>query len=107
MPGSIVRYASLIAKKYKILIFSGDTDAIIPYIDSIRWIESLGLTVKEDTRFWYLGENRLGGNVTEYDGITFATIKGAGHMAPEMKKEENLWLIEKFIAGEKISWEMS
>merc|ERR1712232_1277074 len=44
-------YASLM-KKYKMLIYSGDTDACVPTWGTIDWIDSLSLTVTKEWTPW-------------------------------------------------------
>ena len=41
----------------------------------------------------YFVNNMVGGYIEERKGLTFATIHGAGHMAPQWKREETYYLI--------------
>ena len=85
-------YKDLIAK-YRILIYSGDTDACIPQYGSEEWTRELGYPVKKPWRPWMSphlsrkGEQRAG-YVIDYDTPTnfkFVTIQGAGHLVPMYK----------------------
>ena len=84
--------------KYRILKYSGDTDAAVPTTGTKWWIDQLNLEVLEDWRP-YLVENEsgmgktMGGYIREYKGITLGTIHGAGHMAPQFKPRETYHLI--------------
>ena len=48
----------------------------------------------------------LGGSLAGYtevrDGMTFATIHGAGHMAPQFKRAESYYVVFNFIKGKPI-----
>ena len=76
--------------KYRFLKYSGDVDAAVGTIGTRWWIDALNLEVLEDYRP-YLVKNvedtsySIGGYVQEYKGLTFGTILGAGHMAPQFK----------------------
>ena len=41
-------HASPAAAKYRVLIYSGDTDGCVPYVGSEGWTSGLGLTVTND-----------------------------------------------------------
>lgn len=45
----------------------------------------------------YLGCVQVGGYVTEYDGLTLATVRGAGHMVPYTQPVRGLHLFKSFI----------
>lgn len=69
----------------RIMIYSGDVDGIVPTTGTRMWVEGLGLPVRVPWTPWLSpGPGQLppqvGGYVTEYDGLMFATVRGAGHM---------------------------
>jgi len=66
---------------WKILIYSGDVDSSVPFIGTQRWIQCLGQPVVNDWRPW-MYQNQTAGFAIDYKGISFMTIKGAGHMVP-------------------------
>jgi hypothetical protein len=41
------------APSWRILVFSGDTDAAVPFIGTQRWIECMGQPVKQDWKHWW------------------------------------------------------
>mmetsp|Transcript_7816 Transcript_7816/g.7059 ORF Transcript_7816/g.7059 Transcript_7816/m.7059 type:complete len:283 (-) Transcript_7816:290-1138(-) len=52
--GAFEKYQKLIElNKYKILIYSGDIDTIVPYPYTEYWLEQLGVTVVNEWRPWY------------------------------------------------------
>lgn len=63
------------------LKFSGDADAVVPALGSMRWISELGWKV---VRKWrpYMSEGEVIGYIEERDGLTFATVRHAGHAVP-------------------------
>ncbi|RZC63411.1 hypothetical protein C5167_025157 [Papaver somniferum] len=93
--GSMIKYhRNLTAWGYRALVFSGDHDMCVPYIGSDRWTRSLGYKILDEWRPCYL---------QGYDNnLTFLTIKGAGHTAPEYKPKEALAFYSRWLAGEKI-----
>jgi len=99
--GSIAKYKQLMNGNYKILIYSGDTDAAVPYTSTIDWIENLNLGVKEAWRPYYIKDQVIG-FVTEYNGLTFATVKGVGHQVPAWKRQEGYLLVKTFIDGKPL-----
>jgi carboxypeptidase C (cathepsin A) len=78
----------------RILIYSGDADPGVMYLGSEEWTSGMGYTEKEPWRPWTLdGQQRMGGYVTRYTtpssasggSFDFLTIRGAGHMVPQMQ----------------------
>ena len=86
----------------KITVFSGDTDSVVPWTHTERWIKNLNIQVKEAWRPWYTFNQQIGGYVTVYDGIDFVTVRGAGHMVPQWRREEARLLFRSFINGTKL-----
>ncbi len=95
------------SKKLRILIFSGDVDGIVPTSGTRAWVESLQLPVVKRWRPWsmtggdHLG-TQVGGYVTEYEGLLFATVRGAGHMVPTTQPARALHLFRSFLRDEPL-----
>lgn len=101
-----------LASKYRMLIYSGDTDACVPYWGTEEWTRELGFPVKKDWHPWLSpleegGVPQRAGYVVDYDSpgethFKFATVQGAGHMVPTYKPGFALTLIEKFLKDEEL-----
>lgn len=77
----------------------------IPWTGTYAWVRSLGLKMTEDQRPWYIGAKddlQVAGYVRTYQGLTFATVKGAGHMVPQSRPEEALAMFSRFISGKRM-----
>lgn len=91
-------YNFLFSAGLRILVFSGDVDAIVPTLGTKAWLSQLNLTEKESIRAWTVG-GQVGGWVTSYDQLTFATVRNAGHMVPSTQGERGLYLVQHFLDG--------
>lgn len=89
--------------KYRVLIYSGNVDACIPWVGTENWTTGLGMPVKEGWRPWNYESKHgtlVGGYVTLYDNdFAFLTVKGSGHMVPTYKPVPALTFIKNFLAG--------
>ncbi|PIM99888.1 Serine carboxypeptidases (lysosomal cathepsin A) [Handroanthus impetiginosus] len=100
---SIFRHYQLLNEKgYQALAYSGDHDMYVPYLSTLKWIQALNLTVDDKWRPWYVG-GQVAGYTEKYKNynqafITFATVKGAGHIAPEYKPKECLAMIDRWLS---------
>ena len=101
---SIWAYQTLFENNIRILIFNGDVDIVVSYFGNQRWIESLGLEVLEPWRQWRAFEDKanVAGYVEKYKGLTFCTIKGAGHEVPRYKPKEAYYMFSKFLKNEDL-----
>ncbi|KVH93604.1 Peptidase S10, serine carboxypeptidase [Cynara cardunculus var. scolymus] len=79
-------YKKLIAAGYRIWIFS---------------LSHLNLTVKTRWYPWYLN-GQVGGWTEVYDGLTFATVRGAGHEVPLLQPQRGFLLFQSFLAGKNL-----
>jgi len=80
------------------LHFSGDVDGAVPTTGTRNWIQSLDRKIVEPWRQWSIPYSSVpAGSITEYDGLTFATVHGAGHMAPQFKPPQTYHLIFNWI----------
>ena len=89
-------YKFLFTAGLKILVFSGDVDAIVPVLGTRAWLAQLGLTETAASRPWSLG-GQVGGWVTQYKELTFSTVRNAGHMVPETQGARALALVNSFL----------
>ena len=79
--------------KIRMLHYSGDTDGAVPTIGTENWIASLNWKTTVDWQAYkYAGQ--VAGYFETYEGdFTFATVHGAGHMAPQFKPPQTYKLI--------------
>ncbi|CAK8566821.1 unnamed protein product [Lathyrus sativus] len=88
----------LIDSGIKLWIYSGDTDSVVPVTSSRYSINTLKLPINSAWRPWYSGKE-IGGYVVGYKGLTFVTVRGAGHLVPSWQPERALTLISSFVYG--------
>ncbi|KAK2996301.1 hypothetical protein RJ639_026114 [Escallonia herrerae] len=111
---SVVEYHRLLTRKgYRVLIYSGDHDMVIPYVGTVAWINSLNLTIDDNWRPWFVN-SQVAGFTEQYTensiySLTFATVKarnlsiidsffGGGHTAPEYKPKECLAMVDRWFS---------
>ncbi|XP_066345718.1 serine carboxypeptidase-like 7 [Miscanthus floridulus] len=100
---SVVGYHSRLATKgYKALIYIGDHDAGITVVGTQAWIRYLNLTIVDDWRPWYVGGQVAGFTRSYASGLTYATVKGAGHVAPMYKTSECQKMFIRWISGDPL-----
>ncbi|TKY50013.1 Serine carboxypeptidase II-3 [Spatholobus suberectus] len=78
--------------------YSGDTDAKAPVTSSRYAINTLKLPIQVAWYPWYSG-NEVGGYVVGYKGVTFVTVRGAGHSVPSWQPARSLTMILSFLSG--------
>jgi serine carboxypeptidase-like clade 1 len=79
------------------LVYSGDHDMIIPFTGTRSWVYGMGLPEDGQYKAWMMGGQVAGFYASFAPGLTFATVKGAGHMAPQTNPRESLELISRFL----------
>ncbi|XP_023913740.2 serine carboxypeptidase-like 13 [Quercus suber] len=83
------------------LIYSGDHDMSIPHIGTREWIRSFNMTLMDAWRAWFV-DAQVAGYTEEYSEndyvLTFATIKGGGHIAAEYKQKECAAMLDRWFA---------
>ncbi|KAG0558091.1 hypothetical protein M758_10G003600 [Ceratodon purpureus] len=95
------QYKELIAGGYKIWVYSGDNDAVVPVTGTIYALESLDLPVKVPWYAWYQ-KSQVGGRSQWYEGVTFVTVRGAGHEVPLNQPGRFLSIFKFFILGQEL-----
>ena len=84
----------------RVWFFSGDADACVPTLGTLRWINKLGLKVEIEWRKWFIDEQQVGMIQKYTNGLVFLSIKGAGHMVPQDNRKAAKVMIDAFIKGE-------
>ncbi|KAJ8618564.1 hypothetical protein MRB53_014750 [Persea americana] len=91
----------LVAGGLRIWIYSGDTDGRVPVTSTRYTLNKLRLPIIEDWTPWYNHE-QVGGWTIGYKGLTFVTLRGAGHQVPTFVPKKSLQLIKHFLANEHL-----
>jgi len=92
----------------RMLVYSGDIDGIVPVTGTRTWLAALNMTITDTWRPWFDSESQTGGWTQAYKwgtnptGLTFASIRDAGHMVPWCQPGRSLDLFSRFINGKKI-----
>ena len=72
----------------------------VPTISTLDAMKTLNLDIVEKWRPWFNMQNhQTAGFVVKYKGLTFATVRGAGHMVPTDKPEEFYMMINSYLEG--------
>ncbi|XP_042405998.1 serine carboxypeptidase II-2-like [Zingiber officinale] len=91
-------YHELISQGLRIWIFSGDTDAVIPVASTRYNVNALKLPTVTPWHAWY-DDGQVGGWTQAYKGLTFVTVRGAGHEVPLHQPKLALVLFKSFLSG--------
>ncbi|WOL07245.1 serine carboxypeptidase-like 34 [Canna indica] len=86
----------------RIWVFSGDTDGRVPVTSTRYTLNKLGLRIVEDWSPWY-HHKQVGGWTIIYEGLTFVTVRGAGHQVPTFAPSQSLQMVEHFLANKKLA----
>lgn len=78
------------------MIYSGDVDGSVPFIGTRKWIANLDMVMLQDHKQWYYND-QVAGWFEVYSGLTFVTVRGAGHMVPQYKPPQALKMINSLL----------
>nr|XP_016506386.1 PREDICTED: putative serine carboxypeptidase-like 52 isoform X2 [Nicotiana tabacum] len=99
---SIPYHINLSSKGYRSLIYSGDHDMVVPFQSTQAWIKYLNYSIIDDWRPWTV-DGQVAGYTRSYSNyMTFATVKGGGHTAPEYKREECFHMFKRWITQQPL-----
>ena len=100
-------YPDIWNAKVRVLVYNGEADACVPWVDNEGWVRSLNFTVTAPWAAWTSNEQVAGYEVryTSPSGspFDFATVKGAGHMVPQFRPAEAWTMFSQFIAGQPLT----
>ncbi|KAH7847290.1 hypothetical protein Vadar_024310 [Vaccinium darrowii] len=95
-------HVNLSTKAFKSLVYSGDHDMFVPFLGTQAWIRSLNCSIVDDWRLWVVQGQVSGYTRTYSNGMTFATVKGGGHTAPEFKPIECYDMFKRWISHQPL-----
>ncbi|TFK38772.1 serine carboxypeptidase [Crucibulum laeve] len=95
--------AALLERNVNVLVYVGSMDWVCNWMGNEAWtlaLEWSGKTAfgRQDLREWSV-EGKRAGVTRSARGLTFATIDGAGHMAPYDRPKESLALVNRWLNG--------
>ncbi|KAF8168513.1 alpha/beta-hydrolase [Crassisporium funariophilum] len=103
--------AALLERGIKALIYVGRNDWICNHVGNEKWTSQLEWSggaafSTQALREWNVGGKKAG-MTRSANGLTFATIDGAGHMVPYDKPKESLELINRWLSGQELTLQWS
>lgn len=99
-------YPILKENNIRVLHFSGNADGAVPTQGTRDWINSLGWKITKRYAPFYIEDRQVGGYVEEYDGLTFTSIQGVGHMAAQWSPVATRHAVMQFIRNRPIDNEV-
>lgn len=98
-------YTNLLNNGVRVLIYSGDTDASVPFTGTQYWtsrlMQSAPLSLWQP---WMNQANQLAGFETIYPlDFRFVTVRGAGHMVPQYRPPEAFIMFSKWLKAENLA----
>uniref|UniRef100_A0A0D6R2B7 Carboxypeptidase n=1 Tax=Araucaria cunninghamii TaxID=56994 RepID=A0A0D6R2B7_ARACU len=97
-PSVLPIFRKLINGGLRVWVYSGDTDGRVPVTSTRYSLNALGLKIKDEWRAWFCG-NQVGGWSIGYEGLTFLTIRGAGHQVPIFTPKRALSVFRHFLSA--------
>ncbi|KAI3776766.1 hypothetical protein L1987_46555 [Smallanthus sonchifolius] len=95
-------HLNLSNKGYRSLVYSGDHDMIIPHQSTQAWVKDLNYSVIDQWRSWKLDGQIAGYTESFSNMMTYATVKGGGHTAPEYRPEECFAMFKRWITNQPL-----
>lgn len=87
-------------RKLTLLVYNGDVDMMCNFFGDEWFVDDLGRKVIADYAPWHVND-QVAGFVKHYEGITYMTVKGSGHMVPTDRPQEALHMFNIFLYGHK------
>lgn len=97
------QYRKILKAGKRVLVYNGDVDMACNFLGDEWFVDRLQLpVVKKRGEWFYQDENKtkqVAGFVKQFQGITFVTVRGAGHMVPTDKPRPALDMFINFITN--------
>ncbi|XP_075133495.1 lysosomal protective protein-like [Leptodactylus fuscus] len=104
MKDSREQYRHLLSeKKYRILVYTGDTDLMCNFLGIEWYINSFNLEEQKSYHSWMYKDGKqsqIAGYAKQYANLTLLTVKGAGHMVPTDKPLVAFQMFRRYLNNE-------
>ncbi|CAL4941338.1 unnamed protein product [Urochloa decumbens] len=94
----IPHHVNLTKAGYRALVYNGDHDLDMTFVGTQAWIRTLKYPIVSDWSPWHSNGQVAGFTRTYAYNLTYATVKGAGHTAPEYKPKECLDMLDRWMS---------
>jgi len=95
---SVIPIYPYIMDRIKVMVYAGDVTFNVPALGTEVWVQKLGRKPVGGYRTWnYNGQ--VAGYYQRFDGITYVTVKGSGHMVPEYTPGAAEQLLKNYLSG--------
>uniref|UniRef100_A0A7E4V8B1 Carboxypeptidase n=1 Tax=Panagrellus redivivus TaxID=6233 RepID=A0A7E4V8B1_PANRE len=91
----------IVKANVRVLLYYGDTDMACNFMMGQQFAAQLGLPRQLGKTAWKFNK-QIAGFKTLYKGVTYITIRGAGHMAPQWRAPETTYAIKQFVLNHPI-----
>jgi len=100
LKGSMDSYRYLLTRTndLQMILYNGEWDSVVPYIDTIKNIKKLYLQESYLYTPWFTNDQHSGFWMI-YSGIVYTNFKGAGHMVPQDKRAEAYKMFKDALDG--------
>lgn len=95
-------YQYLLKSGITLVVYSGDVDGIVPTPGTKLWLDALDLPIVNAWRPWIGTDGQVGGYTVGYQGLTFLTVRGAGHLVPGTQPGRALNMFDRIIFGKPL-----
>ncbi|PUZ39862.1 hypothetical protein GQ55_9G377400 [Panicum hallii var. hallii] len=102
IPSTVKYHLDVTTRGYRSLVYSGDHDLVVPFIGTQAWIKSLNFSVVDEWRPWFVDGQVAGFTRSYSNNLTFATVKGGGHTAPEYMPRQCFAMFERWVSGDPL-----
>ena len=79
----------MLSQGYRVLVYSGNSDSMVPSVGTERWIRDMNLTITKEWAPYFiqtsLTTKQIAGYIENYENLTLATVHGGGHMSARGK----------------------
>ncbi len=95
-------YPGIFAAKpsLRIWIYSGDTDACVPWSGTEKWTRKIGGAIRSQWNPWNV-DGQVAGYHIAYDRLSYWTVKGSGHEVPMYKPAQAFAMFNAYLTGAK------
>jgi len=82
----------------KVMVYSGDDDSACLTSATQKWLWGMNWTITEEWRSWRVND-QVAGYIVKFNGMSFMTVHGAGHLVPQTRPEFALEVFRGYLNG--------